>query len=124
MTGRACWRPTASVRVRPSLSCEDVSAGYGRTTVLQGLNLTLYQGEFTALVGDNGAGKSTLARVLAGLMKPRGGQVVARQRQALAPGRDIGLLFQNPLHQLFCDTVAEESPASARPTTDCQDAAQ
>lgn len=92
----------------PVVELRDVSAGYGQATVLHDLNLTLYQGEFTALVGDNGAGKSTLARIVAGLMKPHRGRVVLTNSRRLAPGRDIGLLFQNPLQQLFCDTVADE----------------
>jgi energy-coupling factor transport system ATP-binding protein len=86
----------------------DVEAGYGSATVLRGLNLTLHAGEFVALVGDNGAGKSTLARLLAGLIKPRRGEIRLYDGSRVTPGRDVGLLFQNPLHQLFCDTVVEE----------------
>ncbi len=92
----------------PIVELRDVEAGYGSTTVLRSLNLTLHIGEFAALVGDNGAGKSTLARVLAGLVKPRHGEVRLGNGRCLVPGRDVGLLFQNPLHQLFCDTVDEE----------------
>ncbi|MEJ2554714.1 MAG: ATP-binding cassette domain-containing protein [Anaerolineae bacterium] len=97
-------RPSAP----PIVELRDVAAGYGSTMVLRSLDLTLHAGEFTALVGDNGAGKSTLARVLAGLLKPRRGEVRLGNGQRLAPGCDVGLLFQNPLHQLFCDTVEEE----------------
>jgi energy-coupling factor transporter ATP-binding protein EcfA2 len=97
-------RPSAP----PIVELRDVEAGYGSTMVLRSLDLTLHAGEFTALVGDNGAGKSTLARVLAGLLKPRQGEVRLGNGQRLAPGCDVGLLFQNPLHQLFCDTVEEE----------------
>lgn len=86
-----------------------VEAGYGGRTVLKDLDLAVYRGEFVALVGDNGAGKTTLARLLAGLVKPTGGRVLWEQNVERLPlGRRVGLLFQNPLHQLFCDTVAEE----------------
>jgi len=64
------------------------------------LDLSIQQGELVVLVGDNGAGKTTLARLLAGLVKPRQGKVQVRGQ--------VGLLFQNPLEQLFCETVEEE----------------
>jgi energy-coupling factor transport system ATP-binding protein len=92
----------------PIVALHDVHAGYGARSVLHGLNMTLYEGEFAALVGGNGAGKSTLARLLAGLGKPRKGTIRVGNGRRLSPGRDVGLLFQNPLHQLFCDTVADE----------------
>jgi energy-coupling factor transporter ATP-binding protein EcfA2 len=84
----------------PLVELEGVVAGYGKRQVLNGLDLSIQRGELVALVGDNGAGKTTLARLLAGLMKPRQGKVQVRGR--------VGLLFQNPLEQLFCDTVEEE----------------
>jgi energy-coupling factor transporter ATP-binding protein EcfA2 len=87
-------------RVEPLVELEGVVAGYGKRQVLNGLDLSIRRGELVALVGDNGAGKTTLARLLAGLMKPR-------QGKARVIGR-VGLLFQNPLEQLFCDTVEEE----------------
>ncbi len=92
----------------PMVEMRDVEAGYGDRVVLRGINLTLYAGELAALAGDNGSGKSTLARVLAGLIKPRRGAIRMGNGHRLLPGRDIGLLFQNPLHQLFCDTVEQE----------------
>jgi len=96
--------PTAR---RPIVELQGVEVGYGDRTVLSGLDLALHEGEFTALVGDNGSGKTTLARLLAGLVRPRKGKVRWRADQG-EPGRGVGLLFQNPLHQLFCTTVEEE----------------
>ncbi len=92
----------------PLVELRGVEAGYGRGTVLQGIDLKLYAGELAALVGDNGSGKSTLARVLAGLVRPRRGHVLFGGGRRLPPGRGIGLLFQDPQQQLFCDTVEEE----------------
>ena len=92
---------------RPIVELQGVEAGYGDRTVLSVLDLALHEGEFTALVGDNGSGKTTLARVLAGLVRPRKGKVRWRADHG-APGQGVGLLFQNPLHQLFCTTVEEE----------------
>lgn len=48
------------------LELEDVSAGYGSTTVFEHVNYILEKGERVALVGPNGAGKSTLMKILAG----------------------------------------------------------
>jgi energy-coupling factor transport system ATP-binding protein len=93
----------------PLVAIQGLEAGYGRRTVLQGLDLALYPGEFAALVGDNGAGKSTLARVLAGLLRPRRGEITWNEKLRRLPlGRRVGFLFQNPLDQLVCDTVEEE----------------
>jgi energy-coupling factor transport system ATP-binding protein len=99
--------PDDAERPRPVLRIEGLTAGYGRRSVIEGLSLTLHEGEFAALVGDNGAGKSTLARVAAGLQRPRAGAVrwlAGRGR----PGRDVALLFQDPAGQLFCETVGDE----------------
>jgi len=94
--------------VTPLVSLHNVEAGYGRHTVVQDLDFRIYPGEFVALVGDNGAGKTTLARLLAGLIKPRRGTVHVGNGQRDNPGQKMGLLFQNPLDQLFCESVNEE----------------
>jgi len=90
---------------RPLVSLRGITAGYNGRRVLQDCSLTLYWGDFAALVGPNGAGKTTLARVLAGLLRPQRGQVVW-SANGRAP--HVGLLQQNSLHQLVCDTVEED----------------
>jgi energy-coupling factor transporter ATP-binding protein EcfA2 len=95
--------------LRPLVALHRLEAGYGRRSVFRDLDLSLYPGEFVALVGDNGAGKSTVARVLAGILRPQRGQIIWEPAlRHLPPGRRVGLLFQNPLHQLVCDQVEEE----------------
>lgn len=89
----------------PLVALRDVRAGYNGRPVLRNCSLTLQRGEFAALVGPNGAGKTTLARVLAGALRPRRGRVVWHSNGRAAR---VGLLQQNPLHQLVCDTVEEE----------------
>jgi energy-coupling factor transport system ATP-binding protein len=90
----------------PLVRVDAVTAGYDGRVVLRDCSLTLWRGEFAALIGRNGAGKSTLARVLAGLLRPRRGKVVWYPNGG-AHSR-VGLLQQNPLHQLVCHTVEGE----------------
>lgn len=89
----------------PLVSLKGVTVGYDGRPVLADCSLTLYRGEFAALVGPNGAGKTTLARVLAGLLRPRAGRVTWHANGHKAR---VGFLQQNALHQLVCDTVEEE----------------
>jgi branched-chain amino acid transport system ATP-binding protein len=57
------------------LELRDVTAGYGRTTVLREIDITVAAGSVVALLGPNGAGKTTLLRVASGLMCPTEGEV-------------------------------------------------
>ena len=58
------------------LRFEDVHVGYGRSTVLHGVSLTVPDDGVAAVLGHNGAGKSTLLRAAIGLLKPRSGMVL------------------------------------------------
>ncbi len=59
----------------PQLVVSQVAKRYGRTTILDGVDLTVHGGEVVALTGENGAGKSTLMRICAGLVKADAGEV-------------------------------------------------
>ena len=52
------------------LVLEGVTAGYGGTTVLRDVSLTVPDSSVVALLGPNGAGKTTLLRVASGLLPP------------------------------------------------------
>jgi energy-coupling factor transport system ATP-binding protein len=93
---------------KPLLTLEQISAGYDRKPVIQGIDLKIYPGEFVALVGNNGTGKSTLARVAAGLLRPFTGKVWFKNSRRPRPGLDVSILFQDPGEQLFTDRVEEE----------------
>lgn len=56
------------------LKLENITAGYGKIRVLEGLNLEI--DEHVGIVGPNGAGKSTLARLIAGIIKPFKGKIL------------------------------------------------
>ncbi len=57
------------------LECINVTAGYGKSDILHGVNLKIEQGEFVGLVGPNGCGKSTLLRALSRTLPLRSGDV-------------------------------------------------
>ena len=97
------------------LQAEDLTYAYpfGEKKTLKGINLTIHDGEFIALLGQNGSGKTTLAKHFNGLLKALTGRVwvegkpiTAYDHKALA--RKVGYVFQNPDHQIFARTVEEE----------------
>jgi len=57
------------------LELSGVRAGYGGGDILQGVDLTVWQGSLSCIVGPNGAGKSTVLRVISGLLRPSAGSV-------------------------------------------------
>ena len=59
----------------PILTLENVVAGYGRMTILNGLSATIRRGAITTVIGPNGAGKSTLFKTVFGLLGVRSGRV-------------------------------------------------
>jgi len=59
----------------PTLSIQNLYAGYGRRAVLRDFSLTLNPGEFVGLLGANGAGKTTLLRAIMGLLHPASGSI-------------------------------------------------
>jgi ATP-binding cassette subfamily F protein uup len=65
----------------PILVAENLRKSYGEVTLLDGVNLSIHEGERVGLVGSNGAGKSTLARILLGIETADEGRV-ARRREA------------------------------------------
>ncbi len=54
---------------------KNISAGYGKDKVLNGVSLTLQKGQVTTLIGANGSGKSTLLKVLLGFLPRMGGEI-------------------------------------------------
>jgi energy-coupling factor transport system ATP-binding protein len=80
---------------------------------LKGINLTVNDGEFLAIMGQNGAGKTTLVKHFNGLLKPTQGEVLVdgvstRDISVAKLARNVGFVFQNPDHQLFSETVEDE----------------
>lgn len=83
------------------LEAENLWFAYDKhSEVVRGLDLTLRQGEFAAILGGNGAGKTTSLRLLAGLEKPLRGSVSRNGR--------LALLTQNPQLMFRHSTVRED----------------
>jgi branched-chain amino acid transport system ATP-binding protein len=61
-----------------ALELDGITAGYGRTTVLRDVSISVPSGSIVALLGPNGAGKTTLLRVATGLLAPTEGRVLIR----------------------------------------------
>jgi ABC-type sugar transport system ATPase subunit len=60
------------------IEMRDIEKRFGRVVALDGVDLTLNEGEILALVGDNGSGKSTLIKTLVGIHRPDEGEVYVR----------------------------------------------
>ena len=84
---------------------------FGAKPVLRGMDFSVEEGEFVALVGPNGAGKTTFLRVLAGLARPSLGSVSIAgfqlPAQAAEVRRRLGVVSHMPL--LYGDLTAEEN---------------
>jgi len=74
----------------PLLQLSGISLTFGGNPVFDGLSLSVQPGDRVALVGRNGSGKSTLMKVMAGLVEPDRGEVVA------SAGTSVGYMEQDP----------------------------
>ena len=102
------------------LEIEGLHAGYGAAEVLFGVDLTVAEGEVTALLGRNGMGKTTTVRALMGLVRPSAGRVAVRGAEVTGapPHRvaraGIGLVPEG--REVFPTlSVVENLRATARP---------
>ena len=93
---------------------DDVHFAYdGIYPALRGVSLHFDEGERIAIMGANGAGKTTLVKQMNGLLRPQSGSVFLKgadtSKMSVAEiSRVVGLVWQNPDHQLFLDTVEKE----------------
>lgn len=76
----------------------NLSKNFGDYTALEGLNLSIEDGEFLVLLGPSGCGKSTTMRLVAGLEEPSQGDILIggkRVNDIPARDRDLAMVFQN-----------------------------
>lgn len=110
------------------LTCEGVRKVYGSganaVTALDGIDLTVRRGEFTAIVGASGSGKSTLLHILGSVDKPTGGTVtvdgtdlakLSRTQAAIFRRRKVGLIYpeEQPRFRHLCSDGGVYFRASA-----------
>ncbi|HEV2593565.1 MAG TPA: ATP-binding cassette domain-containing protein, partial [Gaiellaceae bacterium] len=87
----------------PVLEVADIHTYYGAIQALQGISLTVNEGEIVTLLGANGAGKTTTLRSIQGLNRPRQGSIRFQ-------GRDI---TSTPAHEIVKRGIAQ-SPEGRR----------
>jgi sulfonate transport system ATP-binding protein len=78
-----------------AVSVRAVSKAFGERAVLKGLDLEIAGGEFVAVIGRSGCGKSTLLRLVAGLDRCSGGDIVVGDRTVEGLRPEVRLLFQD-----------------------------
>ena len=99
----------------PVVQFRDVSVRYRSVkgaprTVFSGLDLTVRRGDKIALIGSNGAGKSTLMKLMVGLLKPAGGDVLLNGKSLHdggpeGLGRQVSMVYQNPEDMFIQDSI-------------------
>jgi nitrate ABC transporter ATP-binding subunit len=87
------------IKKDPFLVIDNVSKIYptpkGPAVVLDGVDLTVHEGEFICLIGHSGCGKSTLLNMVSGFQTPTYGEVRLQSKRITEPGPDRMVVFQN-----------------------------
>jgi len=98
------------------ITCKGLTFSYSpeSRTVINGIDLEIEKGGYTAVLGHNGCGKSTLAKLMCGILLPTGGSVcvggidTADESRAYEVRRKCGMVFQNPDNQLVSSIVEDD----------------
>jgi energy-coupling factor transporter ATP-binding protein EcfA2 len=107
----------------PILSLSKIFFSYPETMNTQfsitNLNLHIFPGEILGLLGPNGAGKTTLINLILGLIQPNEGMIYFKNLEVTnfsvqKRAKIVGVIFQNPDHQLFGKTVYAEMEFSLK----------
>jgi len=92
------------------LQLQDLHREFGSVKALNGINITLGEGEFLSLLGPSGCGKTTALRLVAGFDRPDGGRILVNGHDVtgVAPNkRDMGMVFQ--AYSLFPNMTAAQN---------------
>ena len=77
------------------LSVRDISYSIGSLDIIDKISFDAEKNDFVSLIGPSGCGKSTLLRIIAGLIKPRHGEIVYNGKRIEKPDRSISFVFQD-----------------------------
>jgi phospholipid/cholesterol/gamma-HCH transport system ATP-binding protein len=84
----------------PIIELKNISKSFGNNTILDRVNLTVYEGDALVILGPSGTGKSTILRIMAGLLAPDVGEVYIKGERRLGSIEDnddpigISMVFQ------------------------------
>jgi len=101
----------------PNIFLKNITHSYemsaDQTKALDNVTCSIFPREIVAIMGPNGAGKSTLIKCISGLIKPKKGNVWIQGENinnvpTFKTAKKVGLMFQNPDHQLFLNSVLDE----------------
>jgi len=102
-----------SPRKDPVLMTRGLTAAYGESVVLSGVDIEVYEGEVVALLGRNGAGKTTTLRSLIGLMDNLSGQVRFKGHEILSRSPEqigrLGLAYCPEQREIYRTLSVEEN---------------
>src|SRR5206468_12356255 len=102
---------------RVILEALDIRKLYGAYVALDGVSLSIREGEFVSIIGPNGAGKSTLINVLTGVLQPSGGSVRFKGRDIAGIGTvaltRLGMARSFQLVQIFPELSVLETLQAA-----------
>ena len=95
------------------LEVKNLDAGYGFLQILRKVSLNIDEGEYVCLVGPNGAGKSTTLKSIAGLIKPKGGEILFKgEKIGGLPGNKVarkGIAYVSEAMNLFANMSVQEN---------------
>lgn len=97
---------------RPAVELKALVKTFGAVVAVDGIDLTVYEGEFLSLLGPSGCGKTTTLNLIAGFVEPTRGRVLIDGEDVTgrpAYQRDLGMVFQNYAlfpHMTVFDNIA------------------
>jgi phospholipid/cholesterol/gamma-HCH transport system ATP-binding protein len=94
---------------QPLIRFENVFKRFGANQVLNGANLSIYQGEITTVIGKSGTGKSVLLKHIIGLLEPDSGSILFRERPIAEMKRAEIDRLKAKLSYMFQDTALFDS---------------
>lgn len=102
-----------SERKENAVEIENISVGYDKNPLLDGVTLSVKKGSITSIIGKSGRGKTSLLKMIAGITKTKSGSIrifgkdikKMKEKEFIA---NVGIVFQNPQNQFLTYRVIDE----------------